>query len=196
MYSGVLRQLIADKPASMSFFLQKRASVVGHRNGWQSAARGQFIHPKVAIWQSRLDVCVSSWMSQTHIVAICVFSFVSYNKWWCNKESEFGTLVADYYRLTNESRRHPSPTDYEWGAKRDWAPDYCGRFSFRRRRYDEGDDNGLTSWFRCCGCSPYSFMDLMWFRAPLVLTTDICTTSTYPLVAASIFFRAFLLPIS
>lgn len=40
------------------------------------------MHPKLAVWQSRLDIFVSSLMRRTYAVIICPFSFVLYEISW------------------------------------------------------------------------------------------------------------------
>lgn len=57
---GGLEQPAEEKPTSMNFHAQSRSLVVVGKKGWQRAALGLKVHPKYAVWQPRLDVCMSS----------------------------------------------------------------------------------------------------------------------------------------
>lgn len=61
------------------------------------------------------------------------------------KELEFSALAAEYNCMTNESNRLLSDTDYEQGAEKRRAPNYCGGFTYQRRRYRNGDYDGIIS---------------------------------------------------
>lgn len=62
-----------------------------------------------------------------------------------HKRVEFNTFLADYYNLTNGQKRFASDIKEEHESKWEHVSDFCDALSFRRRRYDEDEDQWFIS---------------------------------------------------